>query len=63
MKRTALIRISVPEDAEDPIILIQDALERYCGTTYPIYTADHAQEIRQDGGSLDGAIVLEEETI
>jgi len=60
-KTTAVIRISVPEGAETPIILIRDALERYCGNTYPIWVGP-----RDDGPlphNTDYAIVLEEEEI
>lgn len=59
MKKTALLRISVPADAQHPIHLVTDALERYCGTTYPIWVAP----LDDDPVFADtsGAIVVEQE--
>lgn len=61
MKKTALIHISVPEDAEDPLCLLVDALERYCGRTYPIWTAPLDDDPAFQ--NTDHAIVLEEEAL
>lgn len=47
MPKTQTITLTLPDDAEDALRLVEDALERYCGTTYPILTHPVDDDIPQ----------------
>lgn len=63
MTTTKILRITVPDNAGDPTLLVQEALERTLGRVVPVWLAplDPPETGGPDRAARSRAIIIEEE--